>query len=230
MIIFYMKIALIKQQTGYEIPCDYKEYLHKVIGVLQKTNADIIAGPELAISNGYMPINKTEFNSFCSKISDSLNGNLVVPGTALVFNRREKWLRNIAPVITKNRVLFHSKKSSVNEDNIAKNYQLEYQTGEKNEGIYYHNGVKVGIEICRDHSLGKLRNLDSQVDIQLILACDLMGISPNNLVIKPEGIIGFVDGKMKDSGLDSYFMKKGRAFYFPNREEHRDYSLTEINQ
>jgi len=223
-----MKIALIKQKTGYDMPLNFNSYLMKVLDVIKESRAEIVIGPELAISNGGM-ISLNELNNFTKTISLNIDSQMVVPGTALVKIPSGRMI-NTAPVIIKENVYSFNKKSSIMENEIAKRFGLDYTTGEDHEGFLDYLDKSVAIEICRDHGHGKLRSsTDKNADLEIILGCNLGGFSPEKTVLKDGGVVAVVDGNHCGDGPEVYACRKDiKNFIFIEEKEKRDYSLVEI--
>lgn len=218
---YIMKIALVKQKTGYNLAPNTQKYFDKLRHIIAIAGAEIFVGPELAISNS-SPISEGEFDSFNKGLQKLLNGKgIIIPGTALVNNNG--FLKNIAPVIFKKNILYFNKKSSVMEDEIAEKKNLEYKTGEDNEGFFCYGGKDCALEICRDHGHGKLKySTNKLVDIEFILSCNLGGFSPDKNVVKNFGIVVIADGN--NSSTCAYEVKE-RILKEIKGEETKDYLL-----
>ena len=225
-----MRIALIKQKTGYHFSSAAGKYFEKVKGVIRDSKADVIVGPELALAGRVSTFDSpTDFGRYSARFISLLkNGQLLIPGTALVRNKDEKTLVNMAPIISKSGVSYFRKKTSTMENDIAEIFGLNYVRGNCNEGVFDHNGTSVALEICRDHGHAKLKNAGfREADLEIIVACNLSGgINPQKLVVREGGLVAFNDGgepkrncvyKLNDGNLE---ILDGKEF--------KDYFMTEV--
>jgi len=191
-----MKIALINQKTGYVEKINREKYFDRVRRILENSGANIVIGPELAISNRQEILSLEHFNSFNEGFFPFMRDDqLLIPGTGLVRDSNKRELRNLAPIIRKNRISYVNKKTSVVEDKIAEVEGLEYKRGNSSEGVFDYDGRRIALEICRDHGHMKLKECGIRdIDLEFILACNLPGVSPEKTVVREGGIVALIDG------------------------------------
>jgi len=213
-----MKIALVKQQTGYENHLDSRQYLDKLKRVID-TDADIIAGPELAIANKLHIMNPHELVAFCENIQENMDGQLILPGTALIHNSDKKTLRNTAPYITKDKIGFIDKRTSHREKEIAKELGLFYESN-GTIGIIPFKGYYVGVSICKDHPQGVLKKVagSQKINIEIVLACGLYDILEDNFAVK-DGLFCLNDGAQGGRASIYAFDVNSRSDYKIRRSE-----------
>lgn len=187
-----MKIALIKQETGYNLPIDVEEYLSKINNAI--TSADVIIGPELSLSNSSRVMPAWQLDDITRDLSSKLDDSqLVIPGTGLI--QRGDVFSNVAPILTRRNSILSSKKSSDMEVMLERELGLKYERGSGIEGVFNHDGSKFAVEICRDHGHGVLKRKEvSPVDFEFILACNLGGFYPDKTVLSNGGILAINDG------------------------------------
>lgn len=220
-------IAVVKQSTDYLEKQDFFGYLTKLARTINESQADIIVGPELALSSSVEMLSLSCLNKEIQDFSKRFKGRLILPGTGLVYEENTKAMYNLAPVIFRDgSTRFVKKNSSHMEDLIAESKGLEYGRGDIREMVL-SNKKKDGrfaIEICRDHGLGKLKNISSSdLDFHFILANNSGGISPEKLLIKDGGIVVLAEGgKIANSGA---YVKKGADLFPLNRREKGEYIL-----
>lgn len=192
-----MKIALINQITNHYDTNISREYYMDKIKKASKA-ADIIVGPEFAISNISRPINYYKFIQFCEQISEYANDNkLIIPGTGFVFSNEKKFMSNIAPVITKEGLRFISKYYiTYGERRAAKKAGLDFKQGKEGEEIFSYNGFNIGLEICYDHLDGRLKksiNKHKDIKLEFLIACALDNSVVDRSII-PKQNIAVTDG------------------------------------
>jgi len=223
-----MKIALIKQETGYVGNIDRDAYASKVKDVLE-SKADVVVGSEFALGNKNNLISVNDFAQYCNNLSKYVkNKQLLVPGTALVVDRQHKTLANIAPVIFKDRVFNVMKMTSVLEETIAQKLDLEYVKGGLGDSVFYYSGKKATLEICRDHAHAKLRASGVRdSDLGVVVACDLPGgISPSKITVKEGGLIVFNDGARQNNSC-IYWLDNDKLQILPQISK-QNYDLVEV--
>ncbi len=221
-----MKIALINQKTGYIEKVDRDAYFNKVRSAVN-SGADYIIGPELALGNRNDLISPDEAQMYAEKMFGLLKSHqLLIPGTVL---SKGNYLVNSAPVITSNNIEWVRKKTSVTEDEIAKNKGVEYLKGTSREGVINHNGKKIGIEICRDHGHAKLRNSGvSDLELHAILATNLAsGVNAAKIVVRPGGIVAINDGAISGYGRSVYKYEGGQLVDIQGKAS-KNYDFFEI--
>jgi hypothetical protein len=202
-------IAVVNQETSYLKKQNFFKYMQKVAKVASQTQAEIILGPELALSSYEGMMLLSDLKNGIEDFSKKFKGRLIIPGTGLCYDEGKKEMYNLAPIIFKDgSVKYVSKDSSHMEDLLAEKKGLEYQRGEVSPRDYLdlQNGKNFAVEICRDHGLGKLRYSGvKNIDFQFILANNLLGVSPEKIVVKEGGIVVLVEGK--ESELSEAYRK-----------------------
>ena len=194
-----MKIALIKHKTSYANGIDIEGYRYKINGILNETKADMIVGPELAITNG-SPLHRVELENFYQNLI--MSDKLIIPGTAFVYSKHpEEYLWNRAVILSEDmpdKKRFFNKKSPIKEErDIAKDKDLKYKVGDPRDGLFRWKDYKIALEIGNDHNEGKLKQLRKRVqgiNLEFILACnDLKSIYTSNLLVE-NGTLCVIDG------------------------------------
>lgn len=221
-----MKIALIKQKTGYMQPTDADTYFSNVEEILKDSGADILIGPELAVSTAKDSIKREQLDKRVKNLASKLGENhLVIPGTGIVVDYTSNKMTNSAPIIFKDIFFYLNKRTSHEEDNIAKSKGLEYIRGGSNEGVFNFKNLKFGLEICRDHGHAKLKNSGGvyDCDYHIILAHNLSGVNPEKTVVKDGGIVLLNDGGSYN-GVSSY-RRKDDGLVELEMQEKENYAL-----
>lgn len=223
-----MKIALVKRKTGYNVNAHTGEYFDKIRQIHDQTNAGIIVGPELAVANATKLLSVEEFRQFSRDLQnfliDAKSDSLVIPGTGLVYDLLNKEMFNRALAVDNSNLYEVDKKTSDREDSIALDHGLDYKRGSDTTIICYDK-KDIGIEVCRDHGHARLKTKGvGNLDLQLILACNLNGISLEKTVVKEGGIVALVDG---NGPKVSAYRNNGNSFEEINGQENGDYLLIE---
>jgi predicted amidohydrolase len=200
-----MKIATINDRTKYLGESSYGAYLERISEVVSNSGADLVVGPELAMADLKGVLSLEQFNFFVNSLKSSVSANqVVVPGTALVYDEGKGTLRNRAPIICGDgNIYVFDKKSAVEEVRIAKKLGLEYIRGKSSEGFFEFQGKVYSLEICRDHGHAKLKQASNiKSDLGLVLASN-GNFYPTKSVVKDGGLAVVVDGG-KENGSDVF--------------------------
>lgn len=98
----------------------------------------------------------------------------------------------------------------------TKYYDIDTSEGENKEcptdglSIFEYNGLRIGVEICLDHSRQRLvhhlyKHPDDYVDLQIVTSCG-MSVRANAVIAKKEGVVFNCDGeyelKDQNAGID----------------------------
>jgi len=234
-----MKLALIKEITAYDKYINLNNYESKLKKVMDKY-PDIIMGPEFSFANKVNPMNYYELLAFVERISNNIDdGQLIIPGAGLILSEKNKSIRDIAPIITKYRYFFVHKTTSAKENEIAKEFKVNYKKGANiEEGIFSYKNNLVALEICRDHIIGVLKDsTDIKLDLELITGCGILeGPHFDNAIIKDGGIYAVNDGanvrdkKHVKRGVPwvCVYRRENGNFNYLGGEETQDYFITDI--
>lgn len=221
------KIAIVKQGTSYLEKQNIEEYLAKVSVVANRTGANIIVGPELSLSS---PVNMLSLSHLEKKISDfskCFKGRLILPGTGIVKEKESKSMYNVAPVIFRDcSVGYVHKNSSHVEDLIAESNNLEYRRGDIEKEILFDKGKggNFAVEICRDHGIGKLKNISKpNLKFQFVLANNLSGVFPEKTLVENDGIVIFAEGRKPENSWA--YLKRNKDLIPLKGRETEDYIL-----
>jgi len=192
-------IAIVKQETSYLEKQDISVYLEKVARTIGKTRADIVVGPELALSSSVGMISLSNLTKKIDNFSKCFKGKLIIPGTGLAYEEGTKSMYNIAPIIFRDgSVAYVQKNSSHVEDLIAQGRGLEYRRGNLQEMVFPDKGGEgnLAVEICRDHGIGRLKRTSCpNLKFQFVLANNLLGVSPEKALVEEGGIVILAEGK-----------------------------------
>lgn len=212
------KIAIIKQKTSYLEKQNIQSYFEKIMRVANKTKADIIIGPELSLSSSIEMVPLSYLKEKIKDFSKCLKGKLILPGTGLAYESETKSMYNIAPIIFKDgSIKYVQKNSSHVEDLIAESRGLSYRRGNLQDRIFSNqkNGENFAVEICRDHGIGKLKQVSiPNMKFQFILANNLLGISPEKTFVENGGVVVLAEG---EKPKNSWAYKKIKGDLLPLR-------------
>ncbi len=145
---------------------------------------DIIITPEYTFTR-YLPFSVIEKKSISNTIKEATNGDNGLISTSFLWQDDDNLYNSTILYSNGEEIFEYFKETSYNESFLAERLDKNYFTGNK-QGLAEWNGKKVGVEICRDHGLGRLkRYLDNfsdedNVDIHLVPAKGLSCNPANN--------------------------------------------------
>lgn len=175
---------------------------------------DIILAPEGLYSTS-KPMTPEEIDEFVALFTPLSKGKVIIPGTVLRTDGEN--LYNTAYVFADGKLIHtYNKETETNESSV---YKMPYETGNNSSSTFEWKGKRFGLEICRDHGMGRLKKYlgkskEEEVDYQIILANN-SSFSPRNLAIKEDGLAILVDG-MSDNPSVSVTNKKNSKLLDPD--------------
>lgn len=156
---------------------------------------DVLMAPEWFLRGPAQLQDPFDFPALVSEIRDATRNHpaLVVPGSA-AWNDGEGRYRNTAPVFHEGKVLLEYEKRSDGDDTeLGEPAGLRYEVGDTS-GRFEWNGLNVGLEICRDHSVGTLRQESAApLDVQLVVSAGVWSKSDSS-VVRPGGALLNAEG------------------------------------
>ncbi len=190
-----LAIELSTDPTG----SDVDKFLELILNNMGKY--DLIVTPEFALAEkGVMK--KERMDELVEKIrkASESSGTLVVAGASY---KDQCKLYNAAELIANGTVQEYLKETTdVADSQLAKENGLEFEKGNKQLPIEWNN-MYVGVEICRDHGMGRLnRNIQNfwdkeWVDMQIVIGRDSGGYRGSSDATV-NGCVISCDGKPKD--------------------------------
>lgn len=172
-----------------------KERKEKIRNYLNDADLDILVAPEYFFYFG-KPCTKKEFENDLEELVDMSRGKhtLLMPGT-FMWDDGAGNVYNTLPIICDgNVILSYDKRTDGGERKILDDrFNKRYATGVK-KGTFDWKGLKIGVELCSDHSYATLRNDGTDdLDLQLLIAAG-KGLNWKKLALKEEGHLLRCDG------------------------------------
>ncbi len=207
-----MKLGLIYNQTSIT-GSDVDFFVDRILK-LKKWNAEVIVCPEFALNAGY-PYGEEEARAVLSRIEKggNMRNRLILPGTYLL--KKGNYMFNVLPVFINNKLIFYHKKTKNDEGIIAKKNKLEYISGGGDDGKFMFNKRVVGVEICRDNAMGKLKD-NGQVNLQILVDCGSQYPKANALVSGGYFLIcsGFNDNQFGNKAYAEVLDSRGKSLAY----------------
>lgn len=173
-----MKIAALEMPTV--LGEDNRKAQKAFVDGYNSIDADIFVAPEYLWGKG---VSESGLADIVAKFDKS---KIAIPGT--IMNEQNDGTYNTAFVISEGKIIHKYNKETSSQENSSVE---DYRTGNNASYSTKVLNKKLGIEICRDHGMGRLKRKEQSVDLQLIIANN-MNISPAKLINKEYAII--VDG------------------------------------
>ncbi len=183
-----LKVGLIKTDID-----DKKVDIGKLVsGYLEKENLDILVAPEYSFFSD-APAAKGEFEREVNGLADKTRKKktLLLPGTLLWYDESDN-MYNTLPVLENGKVIFsYDKKRDGGDELIATKSGKRYAS-RAGKGIFEWKGLKLGVEICKDH--GELKQDEvTDIDLQILVSAGMF-LYEDCLVLKPGGYAVLCDG------------------------------------
>jgi len=224
-----MKIASIKEKTGYFAPVDSDAYFKKFERIANTSKADIVFGPEFSFATFQNLLNINDLEKKLINLDfKTSKDQLLIPGTGLVVDRDKSELYNLAPILTGGEIFYCFKKTSNGEHLSAEKIGLEYIKGTIDQSIFNYKTFKIALDICRDYEVRKLKNSGVfNCDFHFILASNLSGVNLEKAVVKDRGFVLLNDGGSYFDGTSIYSLRNSN---FVEKEliDKSDYFLGEL--
>ncbi len=140
------------------------------------------------------PMSKKELEDYLNKLNEYIRKTnkelLVIPGS--IFYEEKECLFSLTPIIYRDQALLYYMQTRWKDQfDLGEKLNLTACNGNQ-KGIFIWKGWKIGIEKCRDHGMGKLKEHCEPVDLHLILASGLGGIYWRNVCVT-QGYVVFYD-------------------------------------
>jgi hypothetical protein len=154
---------------------------------------EIIIGPEGLFSSSEA-MSVKDVGELTDLFTELSVGKLIIPGT--VLHEKDGILQNTALVFSDGElILKYNKETESQESSI---FDIPYKTGGNDNSTFSWQGKTYGLEICRDHGMGRLKRRlgkDNQpnVDYQIVLANNI-NYSRRNFAVVDDGLVILVDG------------------------------------
>lgn len=170
--------------------------------------ADIIISPEYSFSSPSF-ITECKKEEILQRLRKHVRGKLIL---APFLWKKSGNLYNSCSIVSEKGEQDYFKETTDTEENLAQNQCLEYVKGNNQLPFYWENQI-IGLEICRDHGMGRLkRNLHlSQrydVPLQMVLSRGASYV-PSNDVTSRGGYFVLCDGS------PSIEVRQGSVFVNP---------------
>jgi hypothetical protein len=167
-----MKVIAIEHKiTGNE---DSTEYFGKLAEAI-KLRPDVIMGPDYGItsfnSDGTVDFeSQDQAQAQLERLSVESPETLIIPGTWPIL-LGDSEMGHAAPIYRDGaQIANFRKQTNVENSDIAKQNELQWQRGDYDQNKIIHQGKKIAIEICSDH--GK-QPIDRDTFLEAILARDI---------------------------------------------------------
>lgn len=183
-----LKVGLIRTDID-----DKRVDIGKLIsGCLETENLDILVAPEYSFFSD-APAAEREFEREVGGLAYKTRRKktLLLPGTLLWYDEDDN-MYNTLPVLENGHVIFsHDKKLDGGDELIAMKAGKRYASRD-GKGIFEWRGLKLGVEICKDH--GELKqDGESGLDLQILVSAGRT-LHEDFLVLKPGGYAILCDG------------------------------------
>lgn len=227
-----MKVVMLDVETGsgFVESCFDFGYAGNHLELIAEAAAqqpDILLAPEYFLyQSGKAPYTMEEKEALLGQIAAiaGRQDNLIIPGTILW---QEKGIvHNTAPVlIGRNKVHEHHKSYDLDTWMICIDFGLISQLGTEPGYVIDWRGKRIGLEICVEHKLGRLKQSGRGTDLHVVVGCNGYLIGNNNTARsdgRPEGYMLLCDGLKKsrvnkgsgDLTDDLPYEKQGNLFVY----------------
>lgn len=176
-------------------PPKRQELKEKIRNYLKDPELDILVAPEYFFYFG-KPCTREEFENDLEELVDMSSGKhtLLMPGT-FMWDDGNGNVYNTLPIICDgNVILNYDKRTNGGEREILDDrFNKTYAPGVK-PGRFECKNLRMGVELCSDHSYATLRNEGTDdLDLQLLVAAG-KGLNWKKLALKEEGYLLRCDG------------------------------------
>lgn len=160
---------------------------------LETENLDILVAPEYSFFLE-KPAAEKEFEREVNGLADKTRRKktLLLPGTLLWYDESDN-MYNTLPVLEKGKMIFSYDKKQDGGDGLIATKSGKWYAGRAGRGIFEWRGLKLGVEICKDH--GELKqDEETDLDLQFLVSAGTV-LYEDFLVLKPGGYAILCDGE-----------------------------------